>query len=218
MKYVHAFHTRLRLLTKYKRIAAIAALTAIAVVAAMLIASTLKTRTESVSGKSVIPKDVIETFEISALEYSYSAIIFERNTAERKFLFIRLEDASQIYAVQFDGAIKLGVNGKDVQLDEQLNGESKVLTVTIPKAHIISHDAPLNDTAEVIFDVADHTEQARIGQYIGVFNDKKKEIEADIEVGDLLERAQQSAKKQLESLLNAIPDIRDNYELVFVLA
>jgi hypothetical protein len=79
--------------------------------------------------------------------------------------------------------------------------------VTIPKAYIISHDAQLNDTAEVIFDIANHTERANVAQFVSVFNEKKKiedEINGDTEPSGLLGRAQQSAKKQLEFLLNAI--------------
>jgi hypothetical protein len=192
----------------------------VGVVCGVVVANRLSADTgiEQIKGKSVIPKEIIETFEISALDYSYRNIIFEKNTSERKFLFVKLEDASQMYAVQFDGTIKLGVNGKDIKIDDgQYDGERTILKVTIPKAYIIAHDAPLNDTAEVIYDLADHTEKASIGQYTELFNEKKKEIETEIKAGGLLERAQQSAKTQLESLLNAIPEIHDEYKLVFVL-
>jgi hypothetical protein len=188
-----------------------------AVITAFIVIKFVNVHTERVTGKSLYPKDIVESFEISALDYGYSSIIFERNTSERKFLFVKLEEASQMYAIQFEGLIKMGVNGKDIIIDEQYDGESKVLKITIPKAYIISHDAPLNDSAEVIYDISDHMEHAQIGQYIEVFNDKKKEIEQEIESQGMLERARQSAKKQLEALLNSIPDIYDNYKLEFIL-
>jgi Tfp pilus assembly protein PilN len=206
--------------TNQKKIIIIVGIIFIVIISAALTAfgiTRLRPHTERVTGKSIMPKEIIETFEISALDYGYSSIIFEKNTAERKFLFVKLEDASQMYAVQFEGIIKMGINGKDVKIDEQYDGESKVLKITIPKAYIISHDAPLNDSAEVIYDISDHMEHAQIGQYIELFNDKKKEIEQEIESQGMLERARQSAKKQLESLLNSIPDIHDNYKLEFIL-
>jgi len=169
------------------------------------------------TGKTLSPIDIIETFEISALDYIYSSVIFETTTSERKFLFINLKPGSHMYAITYDGVIKMGINGKDIKIDEQYNGEQTILTITVPKAYIISHDAPLNDTCSVIFDIADRMEHASIGQYIELFNEKKKETEEEIKQEGMLDRAQESAKKQLEAFLNSIPDIRDNYELRFVL-
>jgi hypothetical protein len=189
----------------------------VSVAATIFIISRFSTHTERTTGKSIVPKDIIEAFEISALDYGYSGIIFERNTSERKFLFVSLDDATQMYAVQFEGEIKMGINGKDIKIDEQYDGESKVLKISIPKAYIISHAAPLNDSAEVIYDISEHMEHAQIGQYIDLFNDKKKEIEYNLQSQGMLERAQQSAKKQLETLLNSVPDVSDNYKLEFIL-
>jgi hypothetical protein len=170
-------------------------------------------KTEHTTDISVILNEIVETFEISTLDYYYSAIISEENTTERKFWFIELDPAVQQYAVQFEGIVKFGVNGKEVKLYPQYNGENKILNVTIPKAYLISHDAPLNDTAEVKFDFAKHTERANIGQYTELFNEKKKEMENKLIEQGLLEQAQQSAKKQIELLLNSIPEIQDNYTL-----
>ena len=169
------------------------------------------------TGKTIIPRAIIETFEISALDYAYSAIIFETTTVERKFLFFDLKPASQMYAVQYEGLVKIGIDGKEIEVDEQYSDEQQILKVTIPKAKILSHDAPLNDTCEVIFDIGEKMKNASIEQYINVFNEKKKETENDIKESDLLKKAQESAKKQLEAFLNAIPDIRENYKLIFEL-
>jgi len=169
------------------------------------------------TGKSIIPKEIIETFEISALDYAYSAIIFETTTVERKFLFFDLKPASQMYAVQYEGLIKIGIDGKEIEVDEQYIGEQQILKVTIPKTKILAHDAPLNDTCKVIFDIGEKMENANISQYINLFNEKKKETENDVKESGLLKRAQESARKQLEAFLNAIPDIRENYELIFEL-
>jgi len=174
----------------------------------------VKTMTET--GKSILPKELVETFEISSIDFMYSTIIFENTTSERKFLFINLKPGLQTYAVQFEGSIKMGISGKDIKIDEPYNDEQKILKITVPKAYIISHDAPLNDTVKVIYDFAERAETARIGQAFDLFNEKKKEIEDEVEQAGLLDRAQESAVKQLEAFLNAIPDIRNNYELRFV--
>ncbi|GHU43713.1 hypothetical protein FACS1894111_09770 [Clostridia bacterium] len=189
----------------------------VVIIGAISIYNEVTRHTERTIGNSLTPKELIETFEISTLDYEYSNVVFEQNNRERKFLFVELEDAIQMYAVRYDGSVKMGIDGKELKVDESYDGEGKILKITVPKAYIISHDAPLNDSAEVIYDVADHTENARIGQYIKAFNTYKKDTEKKIKENGLLDKAQESAKTQLESFLNAIPDIRDNYKLKFVL-
>jgi hypothetical protein len=173
--------------------------------------------TEHTIDNALTPNAIIETFEISALDYEYTNIIYEENKGERKFLFVKLQDSVQMYAVQYDGSVKMGVDGKDIKIDEQYDGEGNILKVTIPKAYIISHDAPLNDSATVIYDIANHAENASIGQYVDLFNVYKKDTETKLKENGYLDKAQESARKQLETFLNAIPDIRDNYKLKFVL-
>jgi hypothetical protein len=184
----------------------------------LYISGTSDNNTIREAGKSISPKEIIETFEISSLEYRYSNVIFESNTTERKFLFIPLTPATQMYAVRYDGSVKMGINGKDIKIQEQYNGGDRlILRIIIPKADIISHDAPLNNTCEVIYDVAIKAEAATIGQYIYLFNESKIETEEEIRNSDLLDNAQESAKKQLEILLNAIPDINSHYIIEFEL-
>ncbi len=167
---------------------------------------------------ALTPLEILETFEISSLSYHYRNVFYEANEEERKFLFIPLEPGVKRYAVMYEGMIKIGVNGENIKLNEQRNGETTILSITIPEAYIISHEAPLNDTLEVLFDEAEHTEKFSIGEYASTLNEKKIEIETGVEQSNLLEEAQEIAKNQLESFLRAIPDIRDNYVLVFELA
>lgn len=165
--------------------------------------------------EAITPLEIIETFEISALNYRYRNLFMEENIEERKFAFIELSPAVKRYAVQYDGEIKMGVNGDDVKLEIQQDNVGNVLKITIPKAEILSHEAPLNDTFQVVFDEAEHSEKYTIGEYANTLNDKKKETELEVEQSGLLKQAQESAEKQISALLRSIPDIRDNYILVF---
>ena len=187
-------------------------------VAVILIYNKLTMKSMTTKGNALNPKAIIETFEVSSLDYQYSDVIFSKVTDPRKFLFIKLSDAVQMYAVKYSGSIKLGINGKDIKHAEHQEGEVTITTLTIPKAYQISHEAPLNDSVEVIYDIAEHTENVSVEQYLEDFEANKKKTEAEIQAAGLYEKAQESAKKQLEALFNSISESYEGeYKFEFVL-
>ena len=166
-----------------------------------------------VNNPLLITKSIVENFEISALEYNYRDLIFEENKENRSFWFIPLDPAVKRYAVQFDGRMKMGINGKDIKIDEG-NG---VIKITIPKAQLISHEMPVDDVIEVVFDEGDNAKNFTITEYLVRFNERKKIIETKVAQSDMYKQAQESTKKQLEVMFNALLNENSTYHFEFIL-
>jgi hypothetical protein len=210
---------------KGKAIAIVAAII-IALVAGACIALFVYSKIEStpttVTSMTITPTKIVESFKIVSLELYYKEIIDSRSTDDRKLFGLIpgvLEDKEKILLVKITGKVFMGidVDKHPIKVEEQYDESQKILKLTIPKAEIIAHET---EKPIVVFNEANHTENYTLEEYIDLQDAAKLEVEAKINNGEydgLIYRAQESAEKQLESLLNSIPDIRDNYRLVFVL-
>jgi hypothetical protein len=173
-----------------------------------------------VTSMTVTPTEIVESFKIVSLELYYNELINSQSTEDRKlFGFIQLESAEKWLIVQISGKVFMGIDidKRPIQVVEQYDGSQKILKLTIPKAEIIAHEI---DRPLVLFNEANHMENYTLEEYIDLQDAAKLEVNAKINNGEFdgaIDRAQESAKTQLQSFLNSIPDIRDNYRLDFVL-
>ncbi|MDR0846080.1 MAG: DUF4230 domain-containing protein [Lactobacillales bacterium] len=170
------------------------------------------------SSAAVEPKLIVEEFEISSLEYQYQLVVTKTEQEQRHFLFITLDSSFKGYAYQLDGTMKLGVNGKDIKVKKTGISDKKI-TITIPKAQILSNEPMWGNSGKPLFDIHVNTKEGfSATQGLTELNKVKGELEKKVvEDNILLPQAQESAKKQLKSLLEAIPEIKENYELKFIL-
>jgi hypothetical protein len=163
--------------------------------------------------------EILETFELSSLDIEYSDIITDSVERERKLFYLIsgiLENATQVYAVQYDGSAKLGINGKEIETIPSPNGDGEDLTILIPEAYIISHDAPKTGSLKVIYNDADHMDDASIEQFAGDFNEQKAAKEEEFVAKGYLDQAREGARKQIETFVKAIPGINDQYKNIEV--
>jgi len=185
------------------------------------VADTKPTST-SVTNITINPIAVVESFKIVSLELYYNDIIDNKTKKGRKLFGLipgLLEDAEKRLIVQTSGKVFMGIDVKNhpIRVAEKSDGSQKVLELTIPKAEIISHE---QYKPSVLIDDADHTENYTSEEFVNLQDEAKLSVNEKIDNGEfdnIIARAQESAKAQLESFLNSIPDIRDNYRLEFVL-
>lgn len=140
---------------------------------------------------SEIQQEIRQLGELATVEYFYT------NAA-------RFSEKS--FVLKWDGTIKAGIDVNEIGIEPQ--EESRVLTVKLPAARILSHDPDL-DSVEVVdqknglFDPVTVEDQTKFNAECEKAMEKKA-----LERG-LLEQAQENAKEVLRQLLQKLPGIRE---------
>jgi hypothetical protein len=189
-------------------------------VAASIIGTTIYyNSTHTSSNAAIEPKAILEEFEISALEYQYQVIVGQTQEDKRNFLFWELDPAFKGYAFQYDGSMQIGIDGKQISIDKEFfekDGKTSIV-ITLPRAKILSHEIMVGNSGEALYDFSANTEKFTATEALERQRIVKAELETKVsEDTALMERAERSAKKQLQCLLDAIPGFTDNYTLSIV--
>lgn len=151
---------------------------------------------------SEIQQEIRQLGEMATVEYFYTNAA--RFSDGRTLLGIRVSERS--FVLKWDGVIKAGIDIDGIGLE--LQEESRVLTVKLPKAKILSHDPDL-DSVEVVdqknglFDPVTVEDQTKFNAECEKAMEKKA-----LERG-LLEQAQENAEEILGQLLEKLPGIRE---------
>ena len=151
---------------------------------------------------SEIQQEIRQLGELATVEYFYTNAA--RFSDGKTLWGIRLSEKS--FVLKWDGTIKAGIDVDEIGIEPQ--EESRVLTVKLPAARILSHDPDL-DSVEVVdqknglFDPVTVEDQTKFNAECEKAMEKKA-----LERG-LLEQAQENAKEVLRQLLQKLPGIRE---------
>lgn len=151
---------------------------------------------------SEIQQEIRQLGELATVEYFYTNAA--RFSDGKTLWGIRLSEKS--FVLKWDGTIKAGIDVDGIGIEPQ--EESRVLTVKLPAARILSHDPDL-DSVEVVdqknglFDPVTVEDQTKFNAECEKAMEKKA-----LERG-LLEQAQENAKEILRQLLQKLPGIRE---------
>ncbi|MDR1734738.1 MAG: DUF4230 domain-containing protein [Oscillospiraceae bacterium] len=166
-----------------------------------------------VSSMTVLSEEVLRSFEIAAITYNYTDLIFVKDAKELKLgdSKIKLPGTKSALGVKYDGIIKIGIDGSKIKMTQ--NGNS--IQLTLPPVEMLSH-AQDPDSVEVVLDESGIFSKNSVLNYVELMKAKTDEMEQKAKDMGLFEQARESAEAQLKAFLYSIPSVKDNYTVTFV--
>ena len=158
-----------------------------------------------------IKEQILEIGELATVTYCYTNVGTLDSTKQIKGIGWTVPFSKKTIVVSMDGSLKAGidVNKVSIKTDEA----TKTITVTIPKATILSNE--LDETSLVV-----HVEDEKLFSNItledgsSVRSEIKSKAEAKaIEYG-LLDEARNKAGDIIRNLIEAVPYVKDTYKIV----
>jgi len=161
---------------------------------------------EYVFETSVLKEKISNIGELATVEYQYT---IADSIDNQKIEWLGL--TKKTVAMAIDGILKIGVdvNKIDIQCDEL----TKTITITLPAATQISNEL-FEDTMQILnedsglFNKIDLNDASELRQHI-----KDKAEAKAVEYG-LFEKAKENAAQILTLMIEAMPDVTDNYSIV----
>lgn len=158
----------------------------------------------------IINAELKEIGKLSTMEYLYTNAAEFSDSKQIKSWNIPFTKKS--FILRWDGVIKAGVDVN--QITAKLDEANRVLTVCLPQAEIQSHTID-DENAEVLAENDGLLNPVRVEDKVQFDAETKKEMEKRAKQNGLLEKAQENAEEVISKLLNANPDIKENYSIEF---
>jgi len=153
------------------------------------------------TGDALLAEDVLRGFEIASLTYRYTNVIYAEDV--KKFGGFELPLTKSYFGVQYDGVMKIGVDGRMIEVSQT----GHAIRIKLPEAKVISHTL-VNDSIKILFNIDTIFNPNHIEDFTKLFQSKQKEMEAKAAKSGLPAEARESAKEQLEQFLYTFPEIR----------
>ena len=194
-----------------KRLALIAIL--FAVIAGLLVVIGFLLRGKS-TGKTEISthtvvKEVLPIGEYASLVYRYTSVVKTINTKDLSGWEIPFTTKKYIFT--YDGIIKLGVDGTQIQVEQETVSSIRIL---LPPIKILSHEIADN-SVEVFEQSQTIFNEIKIAETFTITADRKYAMGRKVMASSVVKEAQKSMEQQLGALLKGLPGLQ-NYEIIFV--
>jgi len=163
-------------------------------------------------------REVLPIGEFASLAYHYTSVVKDVNARDIKGWTIPF--TTRKYLFTFDGKIKLGIDGRQIHVEElvpveSIDGKLPVIRIFLPPIKILSHEV-VDDSIEIFEQSQTIFNEIKIADAFNVTADRKRELEEKVMTSTVVNDAEASTVQQLSSLINSLPGIKDNYELEFI--
>ncbi|MDR0991690.1 MAG: DUF4230 domain-containing protein [Ruminococcus sp.] len=179
---------------------------------------TIYPRLKTVSDSAMTPQGIKKIAELSTLQYDYKEAIVISESEEFVVLGIDIDPREHILVATYYGSIKLGIDCKDIKINEyaKVEGQKTRVEIKLPEIQIISHETPF-DSINIIIDRGIYTEKTvQKDKLFEIASENQAELEKTILGSENADRAREGAKEYLMSLFSSFSEIEENYEIVFV--
>lgn len=144
--------------------------------------------------------------EYASLEYRYTNV--GKFEDQGDFYGWKVPLTTKSFIITYDGVMKMGVRGEDIEVKE--NGNQ--ILVTLPPARILSHEIK-EDSVQVFDQTQNIFNQIGVEDYTTFAAGQKKEMEKKALEDGLLQEAQTRTKHQLELFLEGIAGTDKKYKI-----
>lgn len=172
------------------------------------IISNLKSKEKISISSETVESSLKEAKELTTLKYNYKNVASYENSQE--FHGITLPFTTKKFLYTYQGEINAGVDLDKAKVD--VNEASKIISVTLPQASILSHDIDENS-----FMVYDEKNSIFNPLKLEDYSDFRKEEEAKVEKEaidkGLLEEAKEKSEKAVKEILEINPIISKEYTI-----
>ena len=160
----------------------------------------------------VIQKDIegklTEISDLATYKYAYTNTASQESNLKIKNWNIPF--TTKRFIVKYDGEIKAGVDLSKVTIHV---AEDNTITITMPKATILSHEID-ESSLEVLDETKNIFNRIQIEDYNSFQTEQKKICEEYALERGLLDKAYDNAKKVITEMIQTVPDAAD-YRIVF---
>lgn len=144
--------------------------------------------------------------DLVALEYHYTDADKQELPGKTLFDVIPVPWTEKAFIVSYDGVIKYGVDIGQVGIS--VNDVTKIVTVTIPKAKIISHEIP-EDGFRVLYEANGLFNKISIDDVTRFRMTQKEKMEDRAKDMELPQKAQEQSGEAILALLKAAPGMEE---------
>ena len=155
---------------------------------------------------TTIKNQLTEINELALYSYDYSKV--GKFSNKLSFNGWKIPLTQKTFIITYDGSIKAGIDLKQAKIsidNEQLN-------ITLPATKILSHEIDEN-SIEVYDESSNIFNQISINDYKSFATKEKKKNEKDAISNGILTKSKEKVVQTLTTYLQAIPEIKDNYQL-----
>lgn len=172
------------------------------------IISNLKSKEKISISSETVESSLKEAKELTTLKYNYKNVASYENSQE--FHGITLPFTTKKFLYTYQGEINAGVDLDKARVD--VNEASKIISVTLPQASILSHD--IDENSVMVYDEKNSIfNPLKLEDYSDFRKEEEAKVEKEAIDKGLLEEAKEKSEKAVKELLDINPIISKEYTI-----
>lgn len=172
------------------------------------IISNLKSKEKISISSETVESSLKEAKELTTLKYNYKNVASYENSQE--FHGITLPFTTKKFLYTYQGEINAGVDLDKARVD--VNEASKIISVTLPQASILSHD--IDENSVMVYDEKNSIfNPLKLEDYSDFRKEEEAKVEKEAIDKGLLEEAKEKSEKAVKELLDINPVISKEYTI-----
>lgn len=172
------------------------------------IISNLKSKEKISISSETVESSLKEAKELTTLKYNYKNVASYENSQE--FHGITLPFTTKKFLYTYQGEINAGVDLDKAKVD--VNEASKIISVTLPQASILSHD--IDENSVMVYDEKNSIfNPLKLEEYSDFRKEEEAKVEKEAIDKGLLEEAKEKSEKAVKELLDINPIISKEYTI-----
>lgn len=172
------------------------------------IISNLKSKEKISISSETVESSLKEAKELTTLKYNYKNVASYENSQE--FHGITLPFTTKKFLYTYQGEINAGVDLDKAKVD--VNEASKIISVTLPQASILSHD--IDENSVMVYDEKNSIfNPLKLEDYSDFRKEEEAKVEKDAIDKGLLEEAKEKSEKAVKEILEINPIISKEYTI-----
>lgn len=172
------------------------------------IISNLKSKEKISISSETVESSLKEAKELTTLKYNYKNVASFENSQE--FHGITLPFTTKKFLYTYQGEINAGVDLDKAKVD--VNEASKIISVTLPQASILSHD--IDENSVMVYDEKNSIfNPLKLEDYSDFRKEEEAKVEKDAIDKGLLEEAKEKSEKAVKEILEINPIISKEYTI-----
>lgn len=172
------------------------------------IISNLKSKEKISISSETVESSLKEAKELTTLKYNYKNVASYENSQE--FHGITLPFTTKKFLYTYQGEINAGVDLDKAKVD--VNEASKIISVTLPQASILSHD--IDENSVMVYDEKNSIfNPLKLEDYSDFRKEEEAKVEKEAIDKGLLEEAKEKSEKAVKEILDINPVISKEYTI-----
>lgn len=172
------------------------------------IISNLKSKEKISISSETVESSLKEAKELTTLKYNYKNVASYENSQE--FHGITLPFTTKKFLYTYQGEINAGVDLDKARVD--VNEASKIISVTLPQASILSHD--IDENSVMVYDEKNSIfNPLKLEDYSDFRKEEEAKVEKEAIDNGLLEEAKEKSEKAVKEILEINPIISKEYTI-----